>query len=66
MRGNLGMLDRAIRLAIGIVMMGVGFGAMDGGGGVAVGVIGVAVALTGAAGYCLLYIPFKFNTHGVR
>jgi hypothetical protein len=66
MRGNLGTMDRAIRLAIGLVMMGVGFGAMDGGGGVAVGVIGVVVALTGATGCCLLYVPFNFNTHGVR
>lgn len=63
MERNVGSIDRALRLIIGVVMMGVGFGALSGGGGVALGVIGAVLFVTGAMGRCLLYAPFGFNTY---
>ena len=65
MRRNMGNVDRGIRLIIGIVMMGVGFGAMCGAGAIVVGAIGVVVFVTSVIGWCPLYIPFRINTRRV-
>ena len=66
MRGNMGVVDRVIRSAIGAVLAGVGFGVMTGVGGIAVGVIGIVLLLTGLIGFCPMYVPLRFNTHRVR
>lgn len=63
---NEGPLDRAIRLAAGIVLVPVGLFAL---GGVAGGIAGLIVAgvgvlplVTGATGFCPLYVPFGVST----
>jgi hypothetical protein len=63
---NEGPLDRWIRVVLGAVLTGVGFGVVGGGGGIALGVIGVIVLLTGITGRCLIYRLINFNTLGVR
>jgi len=62
---NMGKMDRGIRLIIGIVMMGVGFGVMSGGAAIAVGVIGAILFATSLIGWCPLYIPFRISTRKV-
>lgn len=62
MRRNMGNMDRAVRFTIGIVMMGIGFGAMGGGAAIAVGVIGAILFATSVIGWCPLYIPFRIST----
>ena len=62
MLSNMGKMDRIIRFIIGIVMIGVGFGALSGGASIAVGVIGVILVATGLIGWCPLYIPLRINT----
>ena len=63
MERNVGGIDRLIRIVLGIVLMGVGFGAIGGGGGTAIGIIFAVVFVTGLTGRCLLYVPFRFNTY---
>lgn len=63
---NEGSFDRFLRVLLGIVLIGVGFGAMSGGGGIALGIIGVIVFFTGVSGRCLIYKLINFNTRGVR
>jgi hypothetical protein len=65
MKRNVGKVDRAIRFTVGIVMMGVGFGAMSGGAAIVVGVIGAVLFVTSVIGWCPLYIPFRINTQKV-
>ena len=63
MERNVGGMDRLIRIVLGIVLMGVGFGAIGGGGGTAIGVIFALVFLSGVTGRCILYVPFRINTY---
>lgn len=65
MNRNMGNIDRAVRLIIGIVMMGIGFGAMSGGAAIAVGAIGAILFATSLIGWCPLYIPFRISTRKV-
>jgi len=65
MRRNMSNMDRGVRFVVGIVMMGIGFGALGGGAAVAVGVIGVILFATSAVGWCPLYIPFRVSTRKV-
>ena len=65
MSRNMGNVDRAVRFTIGVVMMGIGFGAMGGGAAIAVGVIGAILLVTSVIGWCPLYIPFRINTRRV-
>ena len=65
MSRNMGNMDRAVRFIIGVVMMGVGFGAMSGGAAIAVGVIGAILFATSVTGRCPLYIPFRISTRKV-
>lgn len=63
---NVGGLDRALRLAAGIVLLPLGLFLFDGVGGGTVGRvlagIGVWALATGAAGFCLLYVPLRIST----
>jgi len=66
MAKNVGPLDRWVRVAVGAILAGIGFGVVGGGGGIVLGVIGVVVLLTGLIGRCLVYRLINFNTLGVR
>lgn len=63
---NEGPLDRAIRLAAGIVLVPVGLFALGGAGGAIGGLVvaglGVLALVTGATGFCLVYALFGFST----
>ena len=62
MRVNMGIIDRAIRVVIAAVLIGVGLGVVRGPGGIAMAVIGVVPLLTGLSGFCPLYLPFGIDT----
>lgn len=63
---NVGGLDRALRVAIGIVLLPVGLFLLDGLGGSVLGLtlatIGFVGLVSGASGFCLLYVPMGFST----
>ncbi|HEX6331413.1 MAG TPA: DUF2892 domain-containing protein [Actinomycetota bacterium] len=63
---NEGPLDRAIRIAVGIVLAPLGLFVLDGVGGAIGGLVVVGVGtlalITGATGFCLIYVPFGFST----
>lgn len=59
---NVGGIDRIIRIVLGLALIVIGFFALGGTVGTIVGVIGFIPLLTGLAGWCLLYLPFKFGT----
>ncbi len=65
-RRNVGGLDRAVRLAIGIVLLPVGLLMLDGLRGGLVGVVlataGFAGLASGVSGFCLLYRSVGFST----
>jgi hypothetical protein len=62
MEANEGTIDRAIRLVIGAVLIGVGLGVVRGPGGIAMAAVGAIPLLTGLSGYCPLYMVFGINT----
>lgn len=62
MKLNEGTIDRAIRLVIAAVLIGVGLGVVRGPGGIAMAAVGVIPLLTGLSGYCPLYTVFGINT----
>lgn len=55
--------DRAARVALGVVLLIVGFGVMEGTAGVIVGIVAFVPLLTGLAGWCPLYSVFGFRTN---
>jgi hypothetical protein len=63
---NEGVLDRIVRLLIGLVLIIVGFAVLDGGAMLTVGIIGVIGFLSGLSGRSLIYKLINFNTLGVR
>jgi len=62
MKPNEGTIDRAIRLVIAAVLIGVGLGVVRGPGGIAMAAVGAIPLLTGLSGYCPLYTVFGINT----
>ena len=64
MRVNTGTIDRAIRVVIAAVLIGVGLGVVRGAGGIAMAVIGLIPLLTGLSGFCPLYVPLGIDTRG--
>jgi hypothetical protein len=62
MKPNQGTIDRAIRLVIAAVLIGVGLGVLRGPGGIAMAAVGAIPLLTGLSGYCPLYTVFGINT----
>jgi hypothetical protein len=62
MEVNEGTIDRAIRLVIAAVLIGVGLGVVRGPGGIAMAAVGAIPLLTGLSGYCPLYMVFGINT----
>lgn len=63
---NEGPLDRAIRIAVGIVLVPLGLFVLDGAtgaiGGPVLAGVGALALVTGATGFCLLYALFGFST----
>ena len=62
MNPNLGTIDRAVRLVIAAVLIGVGLGVVRGPGRIAMAAVGAIPLLTGLSGYCPLYTVFGINT----
>lgn len=62
MKANEGTLDRALRIAVGLVLIGLAAFNIVG----PWGYVGVIPLVTGAVGYCPLYALFGFNTCALR
>lgn len=54
--------DRAARVAVGAVLLILGFTALNGALGVAAIVVGLILTATGAVGFCPIYKIFKTGT----
>ncbi len=55
--------DRVVRVALGLVLLYLGWGGVAAGSlGIALKIIGFVPLLTGLVGWCPLYALFKFNT----
>jgi hypothetical protein len=59
---NMGRVDRAVRITIGVVLLALTFG----GSSYAWGYIGILPLLTGLVGYCPAYKPLGLDTRGHR
>jgi len=55
--------ERIARVALGVVLLIVGFGVMSGTAGLIVGIVGLVPLLTGLSGWCPLYSVFGFRTN---
>lgn len=66
MKTNEGGWDRAVRVAVGAVLLIVGFGLIGGTAGVIVGIVAFVPLLTGLVGWCPLYSVFGFRTDKVE
>ena len=63
MKCNVGTVDRAVRIILGIVLLWLGIFVLGAAGwGWLLIVIGALALGTGLAGRCLLYIPMGVNT----
>jgi hypothetical protein len=62
MKVNEGSIDRAVRLVVAGVLIGIGLGVVRGPGGIAMAVIGVIPLLTGLSGFCPLYTLLGIDT----
>ena len=69
-RRNVGGIDRAVRLALGVVMLPAGLFLLSRGysHALTITIVGFAALATGIAGFCGLYIPLGISTvpKGVR
>jgi hypothetical protein len=64
-KANVGGLDRAVRLAVGAVLLVVGawFEVTTGGGlGALISLVGLFVLVSGLIRFCILYVPFGIST----
>jgi hypothetical protein len=57
MKMNVGMVDRIIRVIVGLVVLGVGYHYRCWWG-----LVGILPLLTGLIGYCPGYLPFGWST----
>jgi hypothetical protein len=64
MKANEGSVDRAIRMVLGLVLLGVAFAVLGIGtvGGVIAAVVGAVLVTTGLVGFCPAYAVFGFTT----
>ncbi len=58
--------ERVARVALGIVLLVVGFAVLEGTAGTVVGVLGFVPLLTGLSGWCPLYALLGFRTNKGR
>ena len=64
MKTNKSMVDRGIRIALGLALLALGFsGVVTGTLGMVFKVLGFVPLLTGLIGYCPIYGLFKFQTN---
>ncbi|HEX7556627.1 MAG TPA: DUF2892 domain-containing protein [Leptolinea sp.] len=64
MKTNESMVDRGIRVVIGLALLALGFGgAVTGTLGTVFKVLGFVPLLTGLIGYCPIYGIFKYQTN---
>ncbi|MGB6838233.1 MAG: DUF2892 domain-containing protein [Dehalococcoidia bacterium] len=61
---NEGSIDRAVRLVVAGVLIGIGLGVVRGAGGIAMAAVGVIPLLTGLSGFCPLYALLRLDTSG--
>jgi len=59
---NEGKIDRIVRVILGVIVLLIAFLAVGGVAQIVLWIIGGILLLTGASGYCLLYLPFRFST----
>lgn len=62
MKINESNLDRIIRVALGILLLALGWGGFVAGTGLVFKILGFVPLLTGFVGFCPLYAIFKFST----
>ena len=62
MKANVGGIDRAIRLILGLVLLGLGIFALNGAWQWVSIVVGAMLLLTGLVSFCLLYPVIRVNT----
>lgn len=55
--------DRLFRVALGVILLILGFGVMNGSAGIVVGIVAFVPLLTGLAGWCPLYSLLGFRTN---
>lgn len=63
---NEGIVDRAIRVVLGIALLIIGFAAVGGTAGTIIGIVGFVPLLTGLVGFCPLYRVFGFRTNASK
>ncbi|MEI7644527.1 MAG: DUF2892 domain-containing protein [Chloroflexales bacterium] len=61
---NVGMIDRAARLLLGVFLFVLAFGILSGIGQIIAGGLGAIMLLTGAMGVCPIYRIFEIRTTG--
>ena len=63
MKTNESNIDRIIRVALGVLLLVLGFGGFVGGTfGLVVKIVGILSFFTGVIGWCPIYAIFKFKT----
>ncbi len=61
---NESMIDRAIRVVLGLILLALGWGGIVAGGwGLVFKILGFVPLLTGLVGFCPLYALFKIRTN---
>jgi hypothetical protein len=64
MKRNVGGLDRAVRLLVGIFLIALGLGVVRGKGGIVAAIVGLILLITGLKGSCALYVPLGIDAGG--
>lgn len=63
---NLGIVDRVIRIGLGIVLAAIGMLVLKGTASTVVSIVALIPLVTGLIGFCPLYVPFKLSTVKAR
>lgn len=66
MKPNEGTVDRAVRVALGVALIALGFAWVQGTVGIVVGIVGFVPLLTGLVGWCPIYALLKIDTLKLR
>lgn len=67
MKKNMGTIDRAIRIALGLAIAVLYFsGVIGGAAAVLLGIVAGAFILTSTIGWCPLYVPLGLSTVGKK
>jgi hypothetical protein len=62
MKKNVGGIDRAVRLLVGVFLITLGLRVVRGRGGIVVAIVGLILSMTGLKGFCALYAPLGIDT----